>query len=346
MEERIGASEDGQAPPPYRSAVLEKLVETTTAAAGYQSAARRAEVERDSVDARLWDALRHRMTARRTRSSAWSVEQGARAALDHWTPDEITSWQPPPRPSSRDYASRRRRGASPTTQGRPFAEPALSDPIGLAMARETGARRAIEARAAEAEAEVERLSGELTACRHELARHRQLADELGVAMLRHHDDLATHHRRQTAIAISGEVRDLRRAHQQLRHGAVQEISTMHRWLSEQLGGLQQLVGQSASLAATERWFMQRSLQTQLDTVTREIKSQVSADFRRYMQPSSPSTPPHPPWTQAARGIRSKGTPYPSKQPAKPPQKILEQFTGGSHSRAQGSLGFLESLSSR
>lgn len=342
--ERIGVpSEDGQAAAaaaPLRSAVVEKLAETTRAAVGYQSAARRAEVERDSVDARLWDSLR-----RRTRSSAWSVEQGARTALEHWTPDEITSWQPPPPPGlSRDYAARRRRGSSPTARSRPFAETARSDSIDLIMARETGARRAIEARAAEAEAEVVRLSAELTACRRELARNRQLADELGVAMMRHHDDLATHHRQQTAIAISGDVRDLRRAHRQLRHEAVQDIGAMHRWLSEQLGGLQQLVGQSATLAATERWFMQRSLQTHLDTVTQEIKSQVSADFRRYMQPSSPSTPPHPPWTQAARGIRSKGTPHPSKQPAKQPQEILEELAAGSQSRAAGSMGFLKSLS--
>ena len=55
-----------------------------------------AEVERDSVDARLWDSL-HRSRRVERASSAWGVEQGARAVLEHWTPDEITRWPPPRR---------------------------------------------------------------------------------------------------------------------------------------------------------------------------------------------------------------------------------------------------------
>ena len=152
------------------------------------------------------------------------------------------------------------------------------------------------------------------------------------------------------LAISGEVRQLRHAHQQLRTGAVQEIGTMHRWLSEQLDMLQRMAGQSASLLATERWALQRSLQSHLDTVSQEIKSQVGVDLLRYTHPPSPSTPPHPPWTQAARGVRSKGTPHPSKA-AKHPQEILEELSGGrggSRSRAVDSMarGYLQSPSGR
>ena len=119
-----------------------------------------------------------------------------------------------------------------------------------------------------------------------------------------------------------------------------EINAMQDWLTETLGGLQQLVGKTASMAAAERWYMQRSLQSHLDTVTQEIKSQVSADFRRYIQPPSPATPPHPPWSQAARGLKSKGTPYPGKHPS----EILEEMSGGAGTRAASSLGFLQSLS--
>ena len=398
---------------PCRSVVETLLSEANSVAAGFHESprgrARRHEAERDAVDARLWDSLR-RHSHCRTRSGAWGVEQDTRAVLEHWTPEEIAAWNPPlPSASNhsthsdqcrsplcvplrgglslrrsasmrhmncpgagRQYSSRQRRtGASPPA--RHFAEPPFSVSIGLAMAREAGARQAIEARAADAEAEVARLGAELAACRHELARNRQLAEELGTAMVRHQDalgksllslwlslalsdslplsiSLATHHRQQAVLAISGEVRQLRHAHQQLRTGAVQEIGTMHRWLSEQLDMLQRMAGQSASLLATERWALQRSLQSHLDTVSQEIKSQVGVDLLRYTHPPSPSTPPHPPWTQAARGVRSKGTPHPSKA-AKHPQEILEELSGGrggSWSRAVDSMarGYLQSPSGR
>lgn len=333
-----------------RSAVVEKLVETTSAAAGYRSAARRFEMDRDSADARHWDALRHHMALRKTRSIAWGVEQDTRAAIDHWAPDEIAAWKPPPPPASRRDSSRRR-DSSPTGNIRLAAEPPLAAAasVSLAIARETSAHRdmiQMEARTAEAEAEVARLRAELSACQHELSRNQQLAHELGVAMRCHQADMTTHHRQKTALAIKGEVRELRRAHQRLRLGAVQDIATMHGWLSEQLDGLQQLVGQSASLAATERWFLQKSLQSHLDTVTQEIKSQVSADFRRYVQPPSSTTPPHPPWTQAARGIRSRGTPYPSKTAVRHPTQILDELSDGSRDWGTGSMAYRQSLSSR
>jgi uncharacterized coiled-coil protein SlyX len=362
--ERDDSSPDG--PPlakPYRSAVVEKLVESTSRADASLSAARTAERERDSVDARLWATQRHQSEQRRVSSIAWEVEMDTRARLGRWTPDDIASW----RPTSPPKAWHHRRAGSPVRLASPVAAtaaaaatahaaayysgysapPTVSASVGLIMAREAGERQAVEARAAEAdmrtaeaESEVTRLSAELTSCRLELARNRRLADELRGAMRRHNRDLAQHSRQQVALAVQTEVGELRHAHRQLREGAAREINAMQDWLTETLGGLQQLVGKTASMAAAERWYMQRSLQSHLDTVTQEIKSQVSADFRRYIQPPSPATPPHPPWSQAARGLKSKGTPYPGKHPS----EILEEMSGGAGTRAASSLGFLQSLS--
>ena len=95
-----------------------------------------------------------------------------------------------------------------------------SNSIGLVMARETGARRAVEARAAEAEAEgaAERRADRLQA---RLERNRQLV-ELGVAMSRHHDDWrhTTGGRpRLQSAAKCGTCG----VHQRLRHGAVRRL---------------------------------------------------------------------------------------------------------------------------